>query len=70
MEANLLSRVGTSNGCTVGSSVHSVIAVGDLLRGHILTGMRQGKCSVLYSMSMIGSWSCGARLLVHDRSYN
>jgi hypothetical protein len=64
MEANLLSRVGTSNGCTVGSSVHGVIVVGDLLRGHFFTGMRQGKRKVLYSTSMIGSWSCGARLAI------
>ena len=40
MEADLLNRVGTSNGCTVGSSVDSVIVVGDLVRGHRLMGVR------------------------------
>ena len=41
MEADLFSRVGTSNGCTVGSSVDSVIVVGDLLGGHPLLGIRR-----------------------------
>jgi hypothetical protein len=40
MEADLLSRVGTSNWRAVGSSVHSVIVVSNLLRGHGLLGMR------------------------------
>jgi hypothetical protein len=68
MEADLLSRVGTSNGCTVGSSVHSVVVVADLLRGHRLLGMRgkcgsgrEGKWSALYSMGMVGSWRGVAR---------
>jgi hypothetical protein len=38
MEADLLSGVGTSNGCTVGCSVHGVVVVGDLFRGHRLMG--------------------------------
>ena len=42
MEADLLSSIGSSNGCTVGGSVHSVVIVGDLLRGHRLM-MTRGK---------------------------
>jgi hypothetical protein len=69
MEADLLSRVGMSNGCTVRSSVHSVVVVDNLLRGHGLMGMRgksqsgnEGKCSVLYSNNMVGSCGATARL--------
>jgi hypothetical protein len=63
MLADLLYRIGTSNGCTVGSSVHSVVVVGDLFRGHRLMGMREksqggreGNWKVLYSIGMVGSW--------------
>ena len=38
MEADLLGRVRKSNGCTVGSSVDSVVVAGYLLRGHVLMG--------------------------------
>jgi hypothetical protein len=67
MEADLLSGVGTSNGCTVGSSVHSVVVVGYLFRGHRLMGMRrksqiggEGKWKVLYIVSMSDLGSMGA----------
>jgi hypothetical protein len=63
MEADLLSRIGTSNGCTVGSSVHSVVVIGNLLRGHGSMRMRggksqsgrEGKWKVLYSINMVGN---------------
>ena len=32
--ANLLSNIGTSNGCTVRGGVHGVVVVGDLLGRH------------------------------------
>jgi hypothetical protein len=42
MEADLLNSIGSSNGCTVGGSIHSVVIVGDLIRGHRLM-MTKGK---------------------------
>jgi hypothetical protein len=67
MEADLLSGVGTSNGCAVGSGVHSVVVVGDLARRHCLMGMGgksqrggEGNWKVLYSISMFGSWGVTA----------
>ena len=60
MEADLLSSIGTSNRCTIGSSVHGVVVVGDLLRRHRLMMVR-GKAQaggetewrVLYSVRMV-----------------
>jgi hypothetical protein len=59
MEANLLSSIGTSHGCTVGSSVHGVVVVGDLLRRHRLMTVRgktqtggETEWRVLYSVRM------------------
>jgi hypothetical protein len=60
MGADLLSSIGTSNGCAVGGSVHCVVVVGDLLRGHRLVMVRgkaqtggESQWRVLYSVSMI-----------------
>jgi len=36
MDADFLRSIGMSNGCTVRSSVHSVVVVNDLLRRHCL----------------------------------
>jgi hypothetical protein len=40
VEAELLSSIGTSNGCTVGGSIYGVVVVGDLLRRHCLIIVR------------------------------
>ena len=45
VEADLLSLVGTTNRCTVGSSIDSVVVIGNLLRGHCLMGEDERKIS-------------------------
>jgi hypothetical protein len=68
MEADFLRRIGTSNRCAVGSSVHGVVVVGDLLRRHCLVTVRgkfqmggeSEECSGLYDSGGV-MWIRGAR---------